>query len=166
MSDFADWDPVMKVKLGAALIRLLLDHTTFSKPLKHGFAPPEPAFRYSRHMNKHNATKAYGCISIHPELLRIAVQEEFSATSAFIPASVSSARVQPMVIPPKDWKSINDGGYETVKVPFMRTRHCKVQTVSWIVIISISFRSIFLHSQSSTSIKTHRMHSIELTCHS
>ncbi len=129
MSEFADWDPVMKVKLGAALIRLLLDHTTFSKPLKRGFASPEPAFRYSRHTGQHNASRAYGCISIHPELLRIAVHEEFSATSAFIPASISSARVQPMVIPPKDWTDISNGGYETIKVPFMRTRHCKIQTV-------------------------------------
>ena len=152
MSEFADWDPVMKVKLGAALIRLLLDHTTFSQPLKRGLASPEPAFRYSRHTGKHNTSRAYGCISIHPELLRIAVHEEFSAVSAFIPASVSSARVQPMVIPPKDWTDISNGGYETIKVPFMRTRHCKVQMVRYIDFDSWFFQ-LCIFSLSAKNIK-------------
>lgn len=164
MSDFADWDPVMKVKLGAALLRLLLDHTSFSKPLKRGFAPPEPAFRYSRHM--HNASRAYGCISIHPELLRIAIQEEFSANSAFIPASVNSARVQPMVIPPKDWTSISSGGYETVKVPFMRTRQCKIQTVSWNAIIILIYLDVISFSINIIDQQCTRMRFNGLTCHS
>ncbi|KAL7522519.1 hypothetical protein ACHAWX_007224 [Stephanocyclus meneghinianus] len=32
-----------------------------------------------------------------------------------------------MVVPPKDWVSVNDGGYEVIKVDFMRTRQCKTQ---------------------------------------
>jgi len=34
------------------------------------------------------------------------------------------------VVPPKDRSDVRDGGYEILKVDFMRTRHCKTQKVS------------------------------------
>jgi DNA-directed RNA polymerase len=127
---FAEWDPVKKVKLGAALLRLLLDHTKYSKPSRadSGNMTPEPAFRYVS--NKNSNGKTQGCISIHPDLYRIAVQEELSLTSMHIPLSELNDRVQPMIVPPKKWTDINNGGYETIKVPFMRTKYCKTQKVS------------------------------------
>jgi hypothetical protein len=131
MNTFNDWDPVKKVKLGAALIRLLLDHTTFSKPLFAGFggyAAPEPAFRYLR--KKTSSGKIHGCISINPDLFKVAVEQELCGTSRNIPLSMHNNRVQPMVVPPKDWTDLNTGGYETIRVPFMRTRQCKTQKVS------------------------------------
>ena len=130
LNTFNEWDPVKKVKLGAALIRLLLDHTTFSKPLCAGFgyAAPEPAFRYLR--KKTSSGKIHGCISIHPDLFKVAVEQELCHTSRNIPLSMHNNRVQPMVVPPKDWTDLNTGGYETIRVPFMRTRQCKTQKVS------------------------------------
>ena len=135
---FVEWDPVKKVKLGAALLRLLLDHTTHSKSLRAGLgcATPEPAFQYLRKKNSNG--KTHGCISIHPDLFRIAVEKELSLTSLQIPLSTRNDRVQPMVVPPKEWTDINNGGYETIKVPFMRTRHCKTQKVSSLHIVSLS----------------------------
>jgi len=135
---FVEWDPVKKVKLGAALLRLLLDHTAHSKPLRAGLgcATPEPAFQYLRKKNSNG--KTHGCISIHPDLFRIAVEEELSLTSLQIPLSTRNDRVQPMVVPPKEWTDINNGGYETIKVPFMRTRHCKTQKVSSLHFVSLS----------------------------
>ena len=135
---FVEWDPVKKVKLGAALLRLLLDHTTYSKSLRAGFgcAKPEPAFQYLR--KKNSDGKTHGCISIHPDLFRIAVEEELSLTSMHIPLSTRNDRVQPMVVPPKEWTDINNGGYETIKVPFMRTRHCKTQKVSSLHFVLLS----------------------------
>lgn len=122
MEDFVGWDPVLKVKLGAALIRLLLDHTTFSRR-------SEPAFTYSR--KKSGEMKFNGFISIHPELLNIASTDEMSSGSSFIPPrAMANTRCQPMVVPPKDWSDVRDGGYEILKVDFMRTRHCKTQKVS------------------------------------
>lgn len=122
MEDFVGWDPVLKVKLGAALIRLLLDHTTFSRR-------SEPAFTYSR--KKSGEMKFNGFISIHPELLKIASTDEMSSGSSFIPPrAMANTRCQPMVVPPKDWSDVRDGGYEILKVDFMRTRHCKTQKVS------------------------------------
>ena len=134
MNDFVEWDPVQKVKLGCALIQLLLDNTTFTKPTKdskqqrHGHT--EPAFQYKRKMMGNKNGKAHGVIEIHPELHNIAVNEEFTSTSMYISPSLANSRVQPMVVPPNDWLGVNDGGYETIKVPFMRTRHCKTQKVS------------------------------------
>ena len=132
MNTFNDWDPVKKVKLGAALIRLLLDHTTFSKPLCAefgGYAAPEPAFRYLR--KKTSSGKIHGCISINPDLFKVAVEQELCGTSRNIPLSMHNNRVQPMVVPPKEWTDLNTGGYETIRVPFMRTRQCKTQKVSF-----------------------------------
>ena len=126
LTDFAEWDPVLKVKLGAALIRLLLEHTSFSK--RRG-SSPEPAFFYSR--KKTGEMKFNGFVTIHPELLKIAMKEELSHDSSFIsPRYMQNTRCQPMVVPPKDWKAVDDGGYETIKTEFMRTRHCKTQKVS------------------------------------
>lgn len=129
MNDFEEWDPVKKVKLGAALIRMLLDHTTFSRPSKRRGrnAPPvEAAFRYSR--RRTGEKKFHGYISIHPDLMNIALNEEFTSSSSLLIApSKLNTRVQPMVVPPNDWTDVNNGGYETIKVPFMRTRHCKTQ---------------------------------------
>ncbi|KAL3811264.1 hypothetical protein ACHAXA_003363 [Cyclostephanos tholiformis] len=124
---FAEWDPVKKVKLGAALLRLLLDHTKYSNPSRadSGYTTPEPAFRYVS--NKNSDGKTQGCISIHPDLFKIAVEEELSLTAMHIPLSMRNDRVQPMVVPPNEWTDLDNGGYETIKVPFMRTRHCKTQ---------------------------------------
>lgn len=129
MQDFVEWDPVLKVKLGAALIRLLLDHTTFSSDSNRG-GPPEPAFSYAR--KKISEMKFNGFISIHPELLHLATtDEEISSDATFIPPrAMANTKCQPMVVPPKDWTDVRDGGYEILKVDFMRTRHCKTQKVS------------------------------------
>jgi len=125
MNDYEEWDPVKKVKLGAALIRLLLDHTTFSKPVQEKRSEPEPAFQYSR--IRTGEKKFHGYVSVHPDLMNIAVNEEFSISSTLISPSKFNTRVQPMVVPPNEWTDVNTGGYETIKVPFMRTRHCKTQ---------------------------------------
>lgn len=132
INDFAEWDPVKKVKLGAALLRLLIDQTTFSKPKERGDgghnSDPEPAFQLTK---KYMSTgKSHGVVSVHPDLLSIAVEEELnSAKSMSLSPAHFNTRVQPMVVPPKDWTDVNKGGYELIKVPFMRTRHCKTQKV-------------------------------------
>jgi len=140
INDFVEWDPVQKVKLGCALIQLLLDNATFTKPIKDGKQQrhgqhTEPAFQYKRKMMGNKNGKAHGVIEIHPELHSIAVNEEFTSTSMYISPSLANSRVQPMVVPPNDWLGVNDGGYETIKVPFMRTRHCKTQKVRDIMCI-------------------------------
>eukprot|EP00577_Skeletonema_sp_RCC1716_P004615 CAMPEP_0113419448 /NCGR_PEP_ID=MMETSP0013_2-20120614/26785_1 /TAXON_ID=2843 ORGANISM="Skeletonema costatum, Strain 1716" /NCGR_SAMPLE_ID=MMETSP0013_2 /ASSEMBLY_ACC=CAM_ASM_000158 /LENGTH=1175 /DNA_ID=CAMNT_0000306831 /DNA_START=111 /DNA_END=3638 /DNA_ORIENTATION=+ /assembly_acc=CAM_ASM_000158 len=125
MEDFVEWDPVLKVKLGASLIRLLLDHTTFSSDSNRG-SPPEPAFSYAR--KKTGEMKFNGFVSIHPELLHLATTDEISSDSTFIPPrAMANTKCQPMVVPPKDWTDVKGGGYEILKVDFMRTRHCKTQ---------------------------------------
>ena len=135
MQDFVEWDPVLKVKLGAALIRLLLDHTTFS-PDSKSRSSPEPAFSYAR--KKTGNLKFNGFISIHPELLHLATTDELSSDATFIPPrAMANTKCQPMVVPPKDWTDVRNGGYELLKTDFMRTRHCKTQKVSlWLECIS------------------------------
>eukprot|EP00804_Cyclotella_cryptica_P010684 CCRYP_005499-RB/>CCRYP_005499-RB protein AED:0.03 eAED:0.03 QI:288/1/1/1/1/1/4/386/1180 len=127
MNDFAEWDPVVKVKLGAALIQLLLDHTTYSKSFNPETGEPNPAFLHSR--KKLNADmRFHGFISIHPELYHTAMKAELSPDSMFFSQRfMQNTRCQPMVVPPKDWVNVNDGGYEIIKVDFMRTRQCKTQ---------------------------------------
>ena len=138
MNDFVDWDPVQKVKLGSALIRLLLDCTLFSPRQKKGHAhpPPEPAFQYAKKTSAHG--KSYAYVAIHPDLHSIAVHDEFTSTTEFIsPSNNINTRVQPMLIPPNEWTHPNNGGYEMIKVPFMRTRHCKTQKARFLLCIFI-----------------------------
>ena len=123
IKDFVEWDPVLRVKLGAALLRLLLDHTSFASD-SNGQAR-ESAFSYAR--KKTGDMKFNGFISIHPELLYLALT---SGSSFLPPRANANTRCQPMVVPPKKWTDLTDGGYEVLKVDFMRTRHCKTQKVS------------------------------------
>ena len=129
MSDFTEWTPVEKVKLGAALIQILMDHAMYSPTPNRNKTPAEPAFRYIR--RRVGEDKYAGFVAVHPKLHHDAVEAEFSPSSSFVtPSTLTNSRVQPMVVKPRDWTGINDGGYETVKIDFMRTRHCKTQKVS------------------------------------
>lgn len=126
MSDFEEWTPVEKVKLGAALIQLLLDYAMYYPSPNQIKTPAEPAFRYVR--RRVGEKKYAGFVAIHPTIYHDAVEAEFSPSSSFVtPSTLSNSRVQPMVIKPRDWTGISNGGYETVKIDFMRSRHCKTQ---------------------------------------
>ena len=129
MNEFAEWDPIMKVKLGAALIQLLLDHTIYSKSGDPETGEPEPAFIHSR-KKQNNGMRFQAFVSVHPDLLHLAMKAELDPNSMLSsPRFMQNSRSQPMVVPPKDWKSVSEGGYEALKVDFMRTRQCKTQKV-------------------------------------
>ena len=137
MNDFAEWDPIMKVKLGAALIQLLLDHTIYSKSCDPQTGEPEPAFIHAR-KKRSNDMRFQAYVSVHPDLLHLAMKAELDPASMLSsPRFMQNSRSQPMVVPPKDWKSVNEGGYEALKVDFMRTRKCKTQKVGIIIIQSV-----------------------------
>ena len=138
MNDFADWDPVVKVKLGAALIQLLLEHTTYSKARDPKTGTLEPAFMYSRKkVNQNTNMRFQGLINLHPKLIYLAMKTKLAPDSVFL--LTQNSRCQPMVIPPRDWTSYHEGGYEALKVDFMRTRQCKTQKVSaeWVRLMSL-----------------------------
>ena len=144
MNDFADWDPVVKVKLGAALIQLLLDHTTYSKTRNPKTGSLEPAFMYSRKKLSQNANMRFqGIINLHPKLIHLAMKTKLAPDSVFL--LTQNSRCQPMVIPPKDWTSFHDGGYEALKVDFMRTRQCKTQKVSAEWFRLMSYKEVETH---------------------
>jgi hypothetical protein len=132
MNDFAEWDPAVKVKLGAALIQLLLEHTTYSKSRDAETGEPEPAFMHARKkIENRSRLKFQGLIKVHPDLLHVAMKSELSPESISLSQRfMQNSRCQPMVLPPRDWKSVHEGGYEFIKVDFMRTRQCKTQKVS------------------------------------
>jgi DNA-directed RNA polymerase len=130
MNDFTEWDPVVKVKLGAALIQLLLDHTTYSKSRDVETGEPGPAFFHARKKIGGDSMRFQGFITVHPDLHYLAMKAELEPENMLLSLKFTqNARCQPMVVPPKDWKSVNDGGYESIKVDFMRTRQCKSQKV-------------------------------------
>ncbi|KAL7473520.1 hypothetical protein ACHAXS_013963 [Conticribra weissflogii] len=126
INEFVEWDPVLKVKLGAALIRLLLENAEFCNSMNRGME--EPAFNYTR--RKTDGMKFNAFISIHPDLLSIALEEDFPSFNANMALTDQYMRCQPMVIPPKKWTDVHGGGYQTLKVDFMRTRQCKIQKVN------------------------------------
>jgi len=123
MNEFVEWDPVLKVKLGAALIRFLLENADFCNPMNRGME--EPAFNYTR--RKTDGMKFNAFISIHPDLLSIALEDDYPSYNANMASTDQYMRCQPMVVPPKKWTDVHGGGYQTLKVDFMRTRQCKTQ---------------------------------------
>lgn len=136
MNDFTEWDPVMKVKLGAALIQLLLAHTTYSKSHDDETGKPGPAFFHSR-KKIGDSMRFQGTITVHPDLHHLAMKAELGPDNMLLSQKFrQNTRCQPMVVPPKDWKSVHEGGYEAIKVDFMRTRQCKTQKVRYLHALS------------------------------
>lgn len=122
------WATSDKVILGAVLIQMMLETATVSFPGQKG---SQPAFTYEKSWVEHK--KLVGHICMNEDLYQMIVEDKFTLLDAY------TTRHKPMIIPPKEWVSPNEGGYTLLQTEFMRAHGCQVQKVSMQLIICLVF---------------------------
>lgn len=113
------WSTADKVVLGAVLVQMLLEEAKVSFPGKS----PMPAFKYEK--NWVSDKKLVGHINLNEDFYKMVVEDKFTSLDAY------TTRHKPMVIPPKEWVGLNEGGYSLLQTEFMRAHGCQVQKVRW-----------------------------------
>lgn len=113
------WATSDKVILGAVLIQMMLETATVSFPSQKG---SQPAFTYEKSWVEDK--KLVGHICMNEDLYQMIVEDKFTLLDAY------TTRHKPMIIPPKEWVSPNEGGYTLLQTEFMRAHGCQVQKVS------------------------------------
>lgn len=114
------WSTSTKVKLGSALINMLI--TTAHMPDTN---PPVPAFTHEKRWISYN--KLVGHIAVHEDFYQMTILEKNRTVAPY------TTRFQPMVIPPLPWKKWTQykptlhGAYYVLNSEFMRTRGCLIQ---------------------------------------
>jgi DNA-directed RNA polymerase len=111
-----EWRKADKLKVGVALIELLLENVTVDQSGK-----PEKAFTYEQVYLSQD--KFVGRLYLHDKIYNMAVEDSWANLEA------STTRHKPMILPPRDWVAPDDGGYSWLKVDLMRTHGSKLQKV-------------------------------------
>lgn len=119
------WPTSDKVALGVVLIKMLLDTAKVNLGNHQGKRlhgnEGIPAFTYEKKWVSEN--NLVGCVTMNEDFYKMVVEDKFCSLDAF------ATRHKPMVIPPKDWSSFNDGGYMVLETEFMRSHGCHIQKV-------------------------------------
>lgn len=105
------WSDMIKAKLGAALVQILLDHAK----LDNG----DPAFTYEKKWVGWNQT--VGHVSVDENFYKMIVEDKYDSLAPY------STRHKPMVTPPRDWLAPSDGGYYALQVNIIRKYGCQTQ---------------------------------------
>jgi DNA-directed RNA polymerase len=123
-----EWSTPYKVKVGVALLAILLDNATVKIN-----GVEEKAFTYEMGWNEQN--KKVGRIILHDAFCKMIVEDDCVSLAA------TTTRHKPMVVPPKPWSGPKEGGYNWLEVDIMRTHGSKLQKVSMFLLLF----SIFGH---------------------
>ncbi len=125
------WPASDKVALGVVLIKMLLDTAKVNLGNHQGKRlhanEGTPAFTYEKKWVSEN--NLVGCVTMNEDFYKMVVEDKFCSLDAF------TTRHKPMVIPPKDWSSFNDGGYMVLETEFMRSHGCHIQKVRKILFL-------------------------------
>jgi DNA-directed RNA polymerase len=115
--DSEPWSDAIKLKVGVALVEVLLNVATIQVDGKE-----EKAFSYEKRW--HRFRRQSGHVLLHDRLVKMIVEDTFDSLEA------STMRYKPMILPPRDWVAPDDGGYSWLKIDFMRTHGSNTQRVS------------------------------------
>jgi len=120
----AEWPTAMLVKVGSALIARLLDtasiHETIHVEDDGQFSTAGaqvPAFVHAYRVER---GKRSGILRTHPSVLKLVDAGHKLRESM-------AAHYLPMVVPPRPWRDMDDGGYLATPTRVMRTRGSKLQ---------------------------------------
>ncbi|CAM9263757.1 unnamed protein product [Scytosiphon promiscuus] len=125
MLEHTQWPIGAQVKLGAALIKLLIETACWTHDEERGVAPwdkrrdrrskeavmPQAAFIHDVVLGK---TSRQGSLSLAPEIFNKMVEEDISR--------LATPRFVPMLVPPLDWTQPDQGGFLKLHSQIMRTK--------------------------------------------
>ena len=117
------WSDEMCVKLGAALLQLLVSTAAVPDTPKSSFAP---AFTHQTVWEHSAGAKHHVGVILADERVLNVVLRDHEATEAMMP------KLKPMIVTPRPWKSHDDGGYLSVASRVMRSHgsHMQQEAVS------------------------------------
>ncbi|CAM9586380.1 unnamed protein product, partial [Hapterophycus canaliculatus] len=126
MLEDAHWPIGAQVKLGAALIKILIETACWTHDEENGgvipwdekrdrgskeVALPQAAFIHDVVQGR---TSRQGSLKLAPEIFNKMVEDDISR--------LATPRFVPMLVPPLDWVQPDQGGFLKLHVPIMRTR--------------------------------------------
>eukprot|EP00977_Amphora_coffeiformis_P015756 scaffold4707_cov164-Amphora_coffeaeformis.AAC.30 len=109
-----EWTDADRVGLGAALFHCLLENAQVSIN-----GQDVPAFSYEKRWIDHH--KLQSVVILNDKLYDKIVEDKVAGNSA------TTTRYKPMILPPKPWKSSEEGGYLWLKAELMRYHGCNIQ---------------------------------------
>lgn len=122
--DSEPWSSHIKIQLGCALIKILLDNAnTLRQPNQYGNKGTEDrkAFRYEKRWARKG--KLQGYVVLHDELIKLALSDTPESLAGF------ANRHRPMIVKPRPWTRLDKGGYTWLKVDLMKFNGCNTQKV-------------------------------------
>ncbi|CAN0467911.1 unnamed protein product, partial [Discosporangium mesarthrocarpum] len=108
--DYADWPTAVRIKLGAALIKSLLETATRSEDGR-------PAFIHEIRSRQHK--RRHGIVALDPSVYNKMMNEDVKYLVA--------PRFVPMLVEPRKWDNPDRGAYMRLRCGVMRTRGEKGQ---------------------------------------
>ena len=117
------WSEEICVKLGAALLQLLVNTAAVPDMPKSPFVP---AFSHQTVWDQRLGAKHHVGVIVADERVLNVVLRDHEATEAMTP------KLKPMIVTPRPWKSHDDGGYLSVATRVMRSHgsHMQQEAVS------------------------------------
>ncbi len=116
------WPTSEKVMLGVVLIHMLVDTAKINfRGSDYNGGAGVPAFVYEKRWLSDQQT--VGFVAMNEDFYKMVVEDKFTSLDAY------TSRHKPMVIPPNDWVSWDEGGYSVLNTSFMRTKGCQIQKV-------------------------------------
>ncbi|KAJ9111267.1 hypothetical protein QFC22_006567 [Naganishia vaughanmartiniae] len=116
-----DWTQAKHLAIGSFLVRALIDTAKVTRYMKDAdgveHVEEQPAFAHAYEYVKGNKL---GIIKLNPAVSSRIAKDDMSV--------VMHPKHLPMLIPPRPWKSFEDGGYLFHKVPVMRFKESAEQT--------------------------------------
>lgn len=114
LDETEQWQVVDKVRLGVTLFQILLDNATVFKDGNN-----EMAFIYESRWTKHNKSQSF--VTLNDGLYKMIVDDKLHTFG------VAATRYKPMIIPPKPWTRLDEGGYHILRPELMRYHGCNTQ---------------------------------------
>ncbi|CAM9911438.1 unnamed protein product, partial [Sphacelaria rigidula] len=102
--EYADWPLAARIKLGAALIKYLLETASWSEDGR-------PAFYHE--VRSMNVKRRHGVVAMDPAVYSKMIDED---VRKFV-----EPRFVPMLVPPREWTRSDKGGYLNLRTNVMRT---------------------------------------------
>ena len=115
------WSDEMCVKLGAALLQLLVQTASLPDMAKSSFTP---AFSHQTVWDHNSGAKHHVGVIVADERVLNVVLRDHEATEVMMP------KLKPMIVTPRPWKSHDDGGYLSVATRVMRSHGSHMQQVA------------------------------------
>jgi DNA-dependent RNA polymerase/DNA-directed RNA polymerase N-terminal len=120
------WSVEDHIHLGAKLLQILLDTTTIEVPrddtngVGHtGEIVTEKAFNFEKRWKKKQKTQSY--VTMNERLYNMVVNDKLQTFG------ITTTRYKPMIVPPKPWTTMKDGGYKILRSELLRFHGCNTQ---------------------------------------